>query len=149
MDVSRETRTIGYVALGVGAVVIITGIARLTTGEARSAQRLLGRLARGEVSASRTIAWERLQAMGVDVAGTYAKLPNEQERRGYRQAFITQFAAGFAKMSGSLDRFRNWRVASREAGTVTVAADVTDAQRTLVMTFSKGWGRKLVGMRWQ
>ena len=151
----RNTRVVGYGALAVLAVGIGVGAIRAATRDVRVARQTLTRLAAGDATVARSVAWDRLRAMGVDVGGTYAGLPSDWERRQYEQAFVQQFAQGFAKMSGSMDRLSTWRVVSNTKEIVTVAADVRgegtgeSAPRTLMMAFATAGGRKLVRMGWQ
>ena len=136
-----------------GSLLLILAMAGLATAGARLIRTEVGfcrdafaGLAQGRLSAERQVDWEHLQAMGVDVGETYRRLPNAQERRQYRQAFIGQFAGGFASSGATTRAFTNWR----RAGGRLVAADYPAKQKTLLCGVSGSWiTRRIVSLQWQ
>ena len=114
--------------LVVGAAAIAVALSGRRT-EVTVCRETVRGLIDGSPRVGRSIGWERLQAMGVDVGATYRRLPNERDRSEYRQAFIGQFREGFRRAHGQADGFRHWRVQQRLGERVIVAADYTPSTR--------------------
>ena len=135
-----------------GTVLLVAAVASGLSWfgrDVRFCRDVLTDLARGRQSAQARIDWDRLKALDVDVGATYAKLPNEQEKRQYRQAFIANFATGFSQSGARLDGFANWRVQSDQAGDRVVAADYKPKQKTLLFRISGAWRKRLEAMQWE
>lgn len=136
----------GLIALLVVAAVKFSGqLVRLDAGRG---QALIGALVKGQSSAQRQIAWDKLQAFGYDVGSAYRQLP-EKERSGYRAAFIQQFGKGFAEAGGTVKAFGGWRVERRSKDEVVIAADYPSKHQTLIMIFSGRGRKKLARMEWK
>lgn len=150
---------IGVVAV-VGLIVLLLRNPQEDT--VRWTRRTFEALASGRASVQPRIAWEALQAVGVDVGATYTKLPNAREQAQYRQAFLRELAAGFRQAGARPEAFVNWRIAEKSAeaaemsaegaeksGRMTVvAADYPDKQKTLLITLTAGKPRQVVGIQW-
>ena len=147
---ARQTPVIGSAALlmAIGAIAVF--VMRGSGNDVEVCRRVFQGLAEGRPGVHRRIDWERLKALDVDVGAAYAALPNDQERAGYRRAFIERFSAGFRGTGGSSDAFVRWRAQGRaDDGRVVVAADYAAKQKTLLLRLSGGWNKKLVGIQWQ
>ena len=138
-----------YPAFIVGTVVVVAVGLRLVNRDVRFCRDVLTDLALGRQSAQARIDWEKLKALDTDVGAAYSKLPNEQEKRQYRQAFIANFATGFSQSGGRLDGFANWRVQGDQAGDRVVAADYKPKQKTLLFRISRAWRKRLEAMQWE
>ena len=138
----------GSIALALIVAAGVVFVLRARASELRVCRDVLRGLIDGSPSIGRSIDWEHLRALGVDVGATYRQLPNERERAGYRQAFIEQFANGFRRASGVADGFRAWRVQRRADAAVVVAADYEAKHRTLLMSVSSARSQKVEKMEW-
>lgn len=138
---------------GAGVVAVLAAAAIVLrpwlTDDAAWCRRVFVGLAQGSQYVYESIDWERLKALDRDIGAEYRALPNEDERMGYRQAFIGRFAAGLREGKAQHEDFTNWRVVERGAGRVTVAADYSEKQSTLLFQISELGGRRLEGIRWQ
>lgn len=121
----------------------------LTRGEAAFCQSVFTKLAQGKGSVRTQIAWERLQALGMDVGTTYLQLATEQERRNYQDAFITQYAQAFRAAGGAPKAFTGWRIQEQREGQVIVAADYSAKQKTLLMSVPASGPKRVEAIQWQ
>lgn len=146
---SQQTDAAQYavLALVVGALALV-GL-RLNHPEVRFCRAAFTKLAAGHPAVSRQIAWDRLQAIGVDVGATYTKLPNDQERRAYQAAFIEQFSAAFKQAGGTPKAFVGWRLADAGDEQMVVAADYPATHKTLLVSIPRSGHRQIEGLQWQ
>ena len=131
--------------IAAGAVFVM----RDRASELRVCQDVLRGLIDGNPRINRSIAWERLRALGVDVGSAYRQLPNEQERSAYQRAFIALFAQGFRRANGQANGFSRWRVQRRAGERVIVAADYEPHHRTLLLTVPASGPKRIESMQWQ
>ena len=134
------------VAVVAGAALLLRPWLRDDVGWCR---RVFTGLAQGSQYIQDSIDWERLKALNADVGSEYRRMPNEEERANYRQAFISQFARGFRQSKAAYDQFTNWRVLERGQDAVVVAADYPAKQSTLLFEISELGGRRLEAIKWQ
>ena len=134
-------------AVAVAAIaLLLVQFSRRSTSAARA---IFAGLAGGRGSVERSIDWEHLNALHVEVGATYSKLPNGQERAGYRKAFIDNFASAFRAKGGAVDAFRGWRVYGRDGEQVIVAADDPSRRQMLLLGLSGGWTKRLRSIQWK
>ena len=145
----RRIPVMGSIALALIVAAGVVFVLRARTSELRVCRDVLRGLIDGSPSIGRSIDWEHLRALGVDVGATYRRLPNERERAGYRQAFIEQFTEGFHQARGVADGFRAWRVQQRADAAVVVAADYEAKRQTLLMSVSASEPKRVEGIQWQ
>jgi hypothetical protein len=149
MDGAHPSRAAGYAILAVIGAGLLIGLTRIGRSDVRFCREVLEGLVNGRPAVHRRIDWGRLQAAGVDVGTTYSALPNAKERVQYEQAFIANFARGFAQAQGRVSDFHDWRVAAREPGGVVVAADFKDSGRSLLFLVGTQGARKLAALEWK
>lgn len=132
----------------VSAVCIISGCMG-REGEVQFARRVLSGLCSGKQKVESSIAWERFQAMGVDVGKAYSQLRSTGEKSDYRKAFFYNLSYAFKASKGRFSDFTNWQVKNSYADTATVSAD-TPLGKVLLMTLSNSGGRqRLIAIGWQ
>ena len=137
------------------AAVILTvvaagaGLWRSRVSDIDRCQGVFQRLVAGSFSAQSRIHREHLTALDVDVGATYRGLPNERERRGYREAFIANFSKGFERTEARAGQFVRWRVAQRTPEAVTVAADYPAKKMTLLLIVPAHGKKRLQGIQWK
>lgn len=118
-------------------------------GEVQFARRALYGLCAGKQKTEGLIAWERFQAMGVDVGTAYSQLRSIKEKADYRKAFFYNLSYAFKASKGRLSDFTNWQVKNRGVDTATVSVD-TFSGKVLLMTLSDSGGRqRLIAISWQ
>ena len=132
----------------VGATAVAVALSARRSEVAVCRETLRG-LIDGSQTVGRSINWEQLQAMGVDVGATYRRLANEREQAAYRRAFIAQCAQGFRRARGSADSFRRWRLLTREPGRIIVAADYEAKHKTILVALSDSGTKKVESIQWQ
>ena len=142
-------RELGYVILTIAIVGLAVGIAYTRTSDVTFSRRVFTGLANGSRLAQPHIAWEDLRAMGVDAGGTYRALPNDWERSQYRQAFIQYFSSAFKQQGATPRSFTRWRVDSKAAGQVVVAADYPAMGKTLLITSSRARPKRVQTIVWK
>lgn len=106
-------------------------------------------LVRGRQSVETRIAWERLQAVGVNVGETYSGLPSEAERAKYRREFIAHLAGAFRQTGVPAKAFVGWRKAGRVGETVVVAVDYPAKGRTLLLGLPASGRKQIEAIQWQ
>lgn len=117
--------------------------------EVQFARRVLSGLCSGKQKVESSIAWERFQAMGVDVGRAYSQLRSIGEKSDYRKAFFYNLSYAFKASKGRLPDFTNWQVKSSYADTAVVSVD-TPSGKVLLMTLSDSGGRqRLIALGWQ
>lgn len=129
--------------------VLGTAWVLLNRGEAALCRSVFTKLAQGKASVRSQIAWERLQALDIDVGATYSQLTTDKERRAYQEAFIQQYAQAFGAAGGSPAAFTGWRVQEQREGQVIVAADDPAKQKTLLMNVPASGPKRLEAIQWQ
>lgn len=139
-----------------GSIVLLLLVAaggmaavHLSRSDVTFCREVLTALAQGRPSVKPRIAWERLQAVGVDVGATYAQLPSDQDRAQYRQTFVESFSRGFQQSGGAVNGFRHWRVKERSNARVVIAVDYVEKGMTLLMTVPASGPKKLETIQWQ
>ncbi len=140
-----------YGSILLGLLIVAASVFgwRMMHGEVYFARGVFGKLAKGRQSVQQDIAWERFDAMKMDVGKAYIHLANEQERKDYRRTFIEQFAHGFKATGGNLGNFKRWRVKERDTGRTLVAADDVVKRQTLLFIVETEGRQRLKVMRWQ
>lgn len=146
---NRETPVAGHLVLGLLVIAVAAGVVRMRQGDVAFGRKVFTDLMRGRQTVQRRIDWEHLTAMGVNVAGTYARLPTEQDKANYRNSFIEQAALAFQKAGGNLRAFRRWRVHQRDPEQWVVAVDYPPTQKTLLLMLSGDHPKQLRGIQWQ
>ena len=117
--------------------------------EVQFARRALYGLCKGDKKIESSIAWDRLQAMGIDVGQAYSKLISAKEKADYRKAFFYNLSYAFKASKGRLSDFTNWQVQDRQADTATVVVD-TSSGNVLLMVLSNTGGRmRLIAIGWR
>lgn len=144
-----KVNVMGSATLILVAIGLVVFVMRARSSDAQWAQRILTGLANGRTSIERHIDWEHLKTLDVEVGATYAKLPSDQDRRRYRQAFIQNFAKGFAQSGARPEAFVNWRIQERGDGDTLVAADYPAKRKTLLVRIARDGGRRLEALQWQ
>ena len=139
-----------------GSIVLLLLVAaggmvavHLSRSDVTFCREVLTALAQGRPSVKPRIAWERLQAVGVDVGATYTQLPSDQDRVQYRQTFVQSFSREFQQSGGAVNGFRRWRVKERLKGRVVVAADYVEKGMTLLMTVPASRPKRVESIQWQ
>ncbi len=98
-------------------------------------------LATGNTSADAMIDWPNLHAVGIDVGAQYIAMPNDTEKAGFRQGFISSFSSSFQSKGASADSLTNWRVQDATAHTVTANAA---SGATITLTVSQADGTQKI-----
>ncbi len=140
---------VGYV---VAVITILAAVAlwmRWSNQEVEFCHRVLGDLVHGRQAAQRSIDWEHLKAMGVDVGAAYALLPDDKARAKYRETFIKGFAEGFRRINGQMSAFAHWRIYKRETDSTIVATDDTRHKKTLLFTIPATGAKQIEGIQWE
>ena len=141
----------GSVVLVLVVATMVMAAVRLTHRDAAFCRQVLRDLVSSRLSVGRSIDWEHLNALELNVGETYRQLPNAEERQRYQMAFVENFSKAFRDAQGDVDAFGRWRILEREGNTTRVAADYLTANRTLVLTIADiGWGRQRIeALQWQ
>lgn len=148
MDTAKKQSWGGYAGAVALIVVLALAIGRRDQGPVPFCGRVFRGLVDGNRSVEGAIAWERLQAMGVDVGATYTGLANEKERAEYRRAFIQSFGSGFTQGGGEASAFKGWRVDAEEGDRILVAVDYEGRERTLVFGLPASGERMVETIHW-
>ena len=138
-----------YATAAAAVAVAVLLVVRNMGDDATFCRRLLTRLAFGDTSVAGQIRWDRFQALDLDVGAMYRGLPNDQERRDYRRAFIQQFAQGFRAAGATPESFEGWRVEPEAGGLRWVAAKAAATGQTLRFGVSPGWRKRLQALQAQ
>ena len=130
------------------SVLFLTGCSQMET-DVQFTRRVFIGLCRGNQGVQKSIEWEKLQAMGVDVGATYSSIVSEQERAGYRKMFFYNLAYTFKAAGGQTSGFTNWRVKNKDDKKTIVAMDVPSGAIFLLTSSNESGKRKLVGIELQ
>lgn len=136
-----------YSMVTILAVAVVALLAR--KGDAQVCREIFQDLVDGRPRVERRIDWEHFQAMGIDVGATYLGLRDDTQRAGYRKAFLENFQKGFRKGHGNAQPFTHWRMHTRDAGSVIVAADAPVKGKTLLFRLATDRAKRLQGLQWQ
>ncbi len=110
-------------------------------------RNVVSNLVNGRYSVEKHIDWDNFKGMGIDVGAAYTKFPNEVEKKKYKIAFISNLSSGFKRVGGNFRSYVNWRVYSREADKVVIAADSRNGKVTTLFTLSVAGKKKLVSVQ--
>jgi len=134
--------------IGLISIINLFGCAKIET-DLQFSKRVFEGLCNGNRWVEKSIDWEHLKAMGVDVGNTYSGIIAERDRADYRKMFFYNLSYTFKASGGKTSAFTNWRVESRDANNTVVAVD-TPSGKALLLTLSyKGGKRKLSAIQWQ
>lgn len=132
------------IAAAVGLLIMRRG-----AGDVEFCRTVLTGLVNGKPSVAQRLDWEHLNALGLDVGAAYTNLPNDEERKQYRQAFVRSVSSEFKRVGGTAKSFSRWRLHGREAGRVVVAAAFPAKGKTLLMTLPASGTKKVQALQWQ
>lgn len=145
-----QTPVIGSIALVLIAAAAVLLVMRRGAGDVAFCRTVLTGLVNGKPSVvAQRLDWEHLNALGLDVGATYTSLPNDAERKQYRQAFVRSVSSEFKRVGGTAKGFSRWRLHGREPGRVVVAADFPAKGKTLLMTLPASGTKKVQALQWQ
>lgn len=134
--------------VGMISVLFLFGCTKMET-DLQFTKRIFYGLCNGNRWVEKSIDWENLKAMEIDVGKAYSGIIAEKDRQGYRKMFFYNLSYTFKASGGRTSAFTNWRVESRDANTTVVAVD-TPSGKVLLLTLSyKGGKRKLSAIQWQ
>lgn len=145
----KENLILEWAVLAVVVISALVFLLHLKNQEINLCRRLFNGLVKGSYGVVRLIDWDNLKALDVDVAATYAQLPNEAEKTNYKKAFIKGFSAGFRQIRGRLKEFARWRIYDRDSEKTVVAADYLGQNKTLLFTFLRYGRPKLIAIQWE
>jgi hypothetical protein len=146
---NKPVPIIGSVILVLIPVIALIVVLRLPSSEVEFGRSVLRGLAHGRTSVMPAIDWEHLRALEINIGETYQQLPTETERANYRIVFIRNFSEAFRRTGTRVSQFKNWRIASKRAGQVTVAVDHPTQPHTLLMHVTTAGKKQLVSLQWQ
>ena len=135
-------------ALTVAVVAGAAGLLHHRLSDVELGRRTFEALAAGASSAQSRVDWDHLTALGVDVGAAYRAL-GSQDRRAYREAFVTNFARGFQSTGATARAFVHWRVEQRTPHQVVVAAEYPAKRRTLLVLLPAAGPKRVVGIGWK
>jgi len=144
----KETPVLEYIILGIVIAVFLLFMFQMTRGNINLARSVFNGLVNGKYEVAKNIDWEELRGLSIDAGSTYSKFKTDEEKTGYKKAFILGFSKGFKQIKGDAQSFVNWRILSKEGNQVIIAADYKVYGKTLLMTFS-GAKKKLTSLQWE
>lgn len=144
---SHQPPLFGYAVTGLLGVVVLVLAVRLSNREISFCRAIFAGLAQGKPSVQRHIAWERFNALGMDVGAAYAPLTKE-EQAAYRQAFIAKFSDAFQRGGGRVQAFTKWRILERTPTEVVVETEHPRQNQTLLFRISRERPRRLEAVQW-
>jgi hypothetical protein len=142
----QDSRILEYVFLLITILLVAYLAVQFKNQDINFARSVFSGLVHGKSSTQKYIDWEHFTAGGFNIAEAYAKLPDDKEKKNYRNQFIRNFAIGFAQTGGRLNYFTRWSVYSQDGLKVTVAAYNTAHKKTLLFTINKAGKKKLIGL---
>ncbi|MDD5027469.1 MAG: hypothetical protein PHV58_03125 [Candidatus Omnitrophica bacterium] len=90
----KNTPVLEYSVLAGIVIVFLLIIFQVKTGDINLCRAIFKDLTAGRYGVQKYIDWEHFQGLDVNVGITYSKFSTEQEKTGYKKAFIQSFARG-------------------------------------------------------
>ncbi|MBP7835969.1 MAG: hypothetical protein KA022_00655 [Candidatus Omnitrophica bacterium] len=152
MELNKDKKNPPVLEYTILAAIIIAAslfIFQVARGDIDTARAIFKDLTNGRYSVQRHIGWEQLKGLDINVGATYSSFATGKEKNGYKKAFIRHFSSGFKSFGGDYKSFVNWRIDSKAANQVVVAADYSGHNRTLLLTLSGTWRKKLSSLQWK
>jgi hypothetical protein len=100
-------------------------------------------LLNGDLAVASAFDWENLKVPGADAGSAYSELPDEENRKGFREGFIEKFSESFKASGASVGDLKNWREQGKEGETSVVAVD-TKTGKTMRVYVVRRNGRQQV-----
>jgi hypothetical protein len=138
-----------YTILAAIIIAAILFIFQMARGDIDVARAVFKDLVNGRYGVQRYIDWEHLQGLDINAGATYSSFATGKEKNGYKKAFIRHFSSGFKGAGGNYKLFVNWRIDNKTANQAVVAADYSGHNRTLLLTLSGTWRKKLSSLQWK
>jgi hypothetical protein len=111
------------------------------------AREALTRLTNGDTSAGDMVDWDNFKVMTIDVGAQYRLMPDETNRKTFRDAFIPQFSSSFKSKGADLSKLSQWKEVSRSGDQTVVSASAPGGTGSLLITVSHpGGAQKLAGI---
>ncbi len=152
MELNKDKKNPQVLEYTILAAVILAAavfIFQMTRGDIDVARAIFKDLTNGRYGVQRYIDWEHLQGLDINAGATYTSFTTGKEKAGYKKAFIQHFSSGFKSAGGSYNAFVNWRIDNKTTNQVVVATDYSGHNRTLLLTLSGGWIKKLSSLQWK
>ena len=136
------------VVFGVIIVFFILSLG-IPKGEVSFCRNIFKGLTEGRQSIQKSIDWENLKALGLDIGATYNQLPDAKEKQDYRREFIKNLSASFRGAGARFAAFSNWRKYKHSGIDTIIAADYQAKARTILFVFSGYGNKKLTAILWE
>ena len=145
---NRLDPALGYVIVTMAFVAALVFGLKWLRRDVEFCRSVFRGLVNGSASVEQHIDWEHLRGLNVDVGATYTKLSTPLDRTQYREKFVEAFSKGFQLTGARSSSFVNWRVADRQADTITVAADYPSKKKTLLFVIPSVGTKRIEAIRW-
>ncbi|MDD5196843.1 MAG: hypothetical protein WC937_02690 [Candidatus Omnitrophota bacterium] len=145
----KNTPILEYSVLAGIVIVFLLIVFQVKTGDINLCRAIFKDLTAGRYGVQKYIDWEHFQGLDVNVGITYSKFSTEQEKTGYKKAFIQSFSRGFKGAGGRFRAFINWRIYSKNNQQVVIAADYRSRNKTLLLALSNAGKKKLISLQWK
>jgi len=100
-------------------------------------------LVNGDQAVANMIYWEKFQVVGMDVGTMYSKMPNDAQKKGFRNGFISSFSSSYKKSGATAASLSKWRIKTHTAAQSVVIAD-TLKKTTLSITVVNSNGKRKI-----
>jgi hypothetical protein len=147
--IKKENLILEYTILAAIIIAFLFIIFQVKTGDINLSRAIFKDLTVGRYGVQKYIDWENFQGLDINAGATYAKFSTEQEKTGYKKAFIQSFSRGFKGAGGAFRSFVNWRIYSKDSRQAVVAADYSGRNKTLLLTLSNTGKKKLTSLQWK
>lgn len=117
---------------------VFTSCKGTKAGDTAFAKNTFESLARGDLAVVHSIDWETLQSLGIDVGKQYVVIASEEDKRRFREGFVTQFASSFQSTGSKVEQVVNWRVASQDKLKTVISADAPGGTLSINVTERDG-----------
>ncbi len=104
------------------------------------ARDALTRLTNGDTAVADMIDWDNFKVMTVDVGSQYRTMPDDTNRKAFRDVFIPQFSSSFKGKGADLSKFSQWKEQSKSGDSTIVAASAPGGTGALLITVSHPGG---------
>lgn len=110
-------------------------------------KKTFSELANGNISVDGKIDWENFSSNNLNVGAIYNALPNEIEKRNFRNSFISSFYSSFKLVGGDERLLSDWEIVSNEGSEIIIKSSTKNGN---VITFDiyEGSSFKLRGINY-
>ncbi len=145
----KDTPILEFSVLTAVVIAFLFFIFQIKTGDINLARSVFNGLVGGRYNVEKYIDWERLQGLTINAGAAYSKFTTQQEKTGYKKAFIQSFSKSFKQVGGKFRSFVNWRIDAKDNNQIIIAADYQGRNKILLFTFSGGVRKRLTSIQWK